>query len=118
MTDLKVLDIWRLLNQKIKVCSCYSATFQTYSRIDYFLISVVLFSKVKNRFYDDIVISDHAPCCLVFREETLSADPPRWRFQHKWLQDEEFVNYIGKQIDDFFQINTKKNFSMYKVGCL
>lgn len=53
-----------------------------------------------------IVISDHAPCCLVYKDDRLTKDPPRWCFQHKWLQDKKFVKYVGKQIEEFFKINT------------
>lgn len=113
--DLKLLDIWRELHPQSKAFSCYSAIFQSYSRIDYFLISVELLSNVKTCLYDNIVISDHAPCCLTYIDETIRIDPPRWRFQHfKWLQDEEFANYIGKPIDDFFQVNTNQTSACIK----
>lgn len=91
--DLGLVDIWRECNPQAKTYSCYSSTFQTYSRIDYFLISSELRSKIHNSFYDSIVISDHAPCCLVYKDDRLTKDPPRWCFQHKWLQDKEFVKY-------------------------
>lgn len=45
--DFRLLDIFRELHQQTKVYSCYSATFQTYSRIDYFLISSELLSKIQ-----------------------------------------------------------------------
>lgn len=114
MKDLKLLDIWRELHQQIKAYSCYSATYQTYSRIHYFLISSDLVSKVKSNEYYNIVISDHAPCYLEFKDESIYSDPPRWRFQHKWLQDEEFIIYIGKQIDEFFKINTNQTSTSIK----
>lgn len=105
MNDLKLTDIWRTLNPQSKSYSCYSATFQTYSRIDYFLISTNLIPKIKSCSYDNIAISDHAPCKLVYRDDDITCDPPRWRFQHKWLQDEEFIKFIGNQIDEYFLIN-------------
>lgn len=104
--DLGRTDIWRECNPQAKTYSCYSSTFQTYSRIYYFFISSELRPKVHSSFYDCIVISDHAPCCLVYKDDRLTKDPPRWRFQHKWLQDEEFLKYIEKQIEEFFKINT------------
>lgn len=82
MKDLKLLDIWRELHQQVKAYSYYSATYQTYSRIDYFLISSDLVSKVKSTEYDNSVISHHAPCCLEYKNESTHSDPPRWRFQH------------------------------------
>lgn len=106
MKDLQIMDIWRERNQNIKTYSCHSGTHQTYSRIDFFLVSTILQSKVCGCSYDNIVISDHAPCCLVYRDPKLKREPPRWQFQHKWLQDEDLVKYLSKQIDDFFKINT------------
>jgi len=43
--ELNLVDIWRHLNPKQTAYSCYSATHQTYSRIDYFLVSAQLLSK-------------------------------------------------------------------------
>ena len=106
MKDLVLVDSWRECNSQAKIYSCYSSTFQTYSRIDYFLISSELRSKIHNSFYDSIVILDHAPCYLVYKYDRLTKDPPRRCFQHKWLQDKEFVKYAGKQIEEFFKINT------------
>lgn len=113
MKELKLLDIFRNLNQQTRAYSCYSATFQTFSRIYYFLISSELISKIENGLYDSIVISDHAPC-LIYKDDKITRDPPRWRFHHKWLQDEDFVKYIGQQIDEFFQINTNQTSACVK----
>ena len=52
------------------------------------------------------MISDHAPCCLVYVDKKLTKDRARWHFYHKWLQDEEFVKYIGEQIEEFIEHNT------------
>lgn len=62
------------------------------------------------------MISDHAPYYLVYMDKKLTKDPSRWHFQHKWLQDEEFVKYIGKQIDEFFEINTTQTSACTKWG--
>lgn len=65
MRDLNLLDIWRERKPNIRAYSCHSGTFKTYSRIDFFLVSSELQSKISDCSYDNIVISDHAPCCLV-----------------------------------------------------
>ncbi len=44
----------------------------------------------------------------------LIKDPAGWHFQHKWLQDEKFVEYIEKQIDEFFEINTTQTTACIK----
>lgn len=68
MKELNLLDIWRHLNTSKKEFSCYSSTHNTYSRIDYFLISAELLSIVKNCYYSSIVISDHAVVPMIFVE--------------------------------------------------
>lgn len=112
--QLNLQDIWRELNPHNKAFSCFSSTFQTYSRIDFFLISSELRANIQDCFYDSVVISDHAPSCLVYMDDKLTKDRPRWRFQHKWLQDEDFVKYIENQIDMFFEINTTQTSAYIK----
>ena len=84
--------------------SCYSSTFKSSSRIDYFLISAGLISKVRDCYYGTIVISDHGPCSLVCVDKNLTRDPPRWGLNQKWLQDEDFVKYVGNEIDNYFKV--------------
>ena len=106
MKDLNLLEIWRQLNPNRKEFSCHSRTHNSYSRIDFFLISSQIRHKIRNCQYDSIVISDHAPISLTYVDNNLVNSPPRWRFHIKWLQDPAFIDYIGKQIDMFFEINT------------
>lgn len=54
--ELNLLDIWRYLNPNDIAYSCYSGTFKTYSRIDYFLVSVTLVSKIQDCYYSSILI--------------------------------------------------------------
>ena len=46
MSDLNLTYIWRYLNPNKRDYSCFSNTYKTYSRIDYFLISHGLLSKI------------------------------------------------------------------------
>ncbi len=75
--ELNLLDIWRHLKPNDIAYSCYSSTYKTHSRIDYFLISASPVSKVKDCYYDNILISGHGPCCLVYVDRNLVRDPPR-----------------------------------------
>lgn len=106
MTDMSRCDIWRVLNPDKKEFSCYSSTYHTYSRIDYFLISKNLMPNVKNCTYGSIVISDHAPLTLDYIAVKPLKGPPRWRFDTKWLHDPSFVSFLDSHIDMYFQINT------------
>lgn len=70
------------------------------------LVSASLLSKIQDCYYGSILISDHGLCCLIYADGNLVRDPPRWNLNQKWLQDEEFVKYVGKEIDNYFTANT------------
>lgn len=104
--DLNLSEIWRQLHPKDIKYSCFSKTHQSYSRIDYFLISATMLSYITDCFYDTIVISDHAPIIFTYSDPRLLSNPPKWRFHPKWLLDGKLCNYITQQIEMYFDINT------------
>ncbi len=104
--DLNLVEIWRQLHPKDIQYSCFSRTHQSYSRIDYFLISATIMSYITDCSYDSIVISDHAPILLTYIDPKLLGNPPKWRFHPKWLLDDQFNKQIKQQIDMYFDINT------------
>lgn len=106
MKDLSLSEIWRELNPNNIEYSCHSGTHKTYSRIDYFLISTQIRYKIEGCKYDSILISDHAPISFIYLDTKLVNSPPRWRFHIKWLQDPAFIDFVGNQIDMFFEFNT------------
>ena len=80
--------------------------FKTYSRIDYFLISTSLPPSITNCIYDSIVLSDHAPTSLYYNDSQLTKGSSSWRLHPKWLQDSDFIKFVGEHIDIYFAINT------------
>lgn len=108
ITDLNLAEIWRKLNPDKLEYSCYSGIHKSRSRIDYFLVSQELVSKIKKCWYDCIVISDHSPISMSVHMEKLQQSPPSWRLQVRWLQNPEFVKYVEDKIDGYFQINTNQ----------
>lgn len=108
MKEFNLLDIWRYGNPDAMEYSCYSGTHKTHSQIDFFLVSALLASKIKECQYSSIVLSDHAAVSLIYEDVKLVRDPPRWRFQPEWLMDPEFVDFIAKQIDLYFECNTSE----------
>lgn len=106
MRELALCDPWRLQNPTKREFSCYSATYKTYSRIDFFLISTSLLSKVEKCIHDSIVLSDHAPISLFYRDTQLPKRSTRWRLHPRWLQDPDFIEYVGTHIDNYFTTNT------------
>ena len=108
MKDLNLSDPWRTLNPNKKEFSCYSAVFKTHSRIDYFLISSSLLPSITNCIYDSIVLSDHAPTSLFYNVEQLNRRSANWRLHPKWIQDSDFIKFVGEHIDLYFLINTNQ----------
>lgn len=108
MNDLNMLDIWRQLNPSSLAYSCYSGKYQTYSRIDYFLVSASLLSNIVDCKYHTVVISDHAAVSLTYMHNKIINNYPKWRLQTGWLQDPLFLEFLGKQIDLYFETNTSE----------
>lgn len=70
------------------------------------MISMSLLPYVNECAYDSIVLSDHAPISLTLNIPGLARCPPRWRLQTKWLQDPQFVKFLGDNIDNYFCANS------------
>lgn len=80
---------------------CYSSTYQTFSRIDYFLVSADLISEIASCWYDSVVISDHASTSFLFKLPNILYHSPRWHLRRSWFRYPEF-NWI----DLFFENDT------------
>ncbi len=94
------------MNPNKREYSCFSNTHKTYSRIDYFIVSSNLLSKIERCWYDSILLSDHAPISLTMQFSNLKPTPFRFRFQTSWLQSSKFVDFLDKKIEEYFSINT------------
>lgn len=105
MKEVNLIDAWREDNPATKIYSCYSSTYQSYSRIDLFLVSALLKHKIEKVSYDPILLSDHAPVSLIYRDSKLTADTPKWRFKTKWLTDAGFVAFLDEKITYYFETN-------------
>lgn len=105
---LNLCDPWKRLNPSKLEFSCYSPRFNTFSRIDYFLISNSMFSSVIECNYNSILLSDHAPNSLVYKAPRVVKGTLRWRFHPRWLSDSNFLQFLEAQIDLFFLTNTNE----------
>lgn len=106
IVDLNLVEVWRELNPGKIEYSCHSSVSKSRSRIDYFLVSRDLLSRIKSCWYDGIIISDHAAISLTIHIAKLIHSPPSWRFQVWWLHNPDFVKHVGTKIDSYFEINT------------
>ena len=100
--DRNLLEVWRELHPDKVEYSCYSSTHGTHSRIDYFLVSFRLLSKIKECWYDTIVISDHAAVSLNSHIDTFIHNPMRRRFSVELLQDAKFVKICWRTHKQLF----------------
>lgn len=96
MQDFNLIDIWRNRHPDTLTYSCYSSTYKTFSRIDYFLLSTDLISKVRKCWYDSILISDHAAVSFTLNFPNFLCRSPRWRLHITWLRDPTFLEFIDK----------------------
>ena len=103
--DLDLVEIWRELHPDRVQYSCYSSTHDTHSRIDYFLVSCGLLPKIKECWYDSIVISDHAAVSLNLHIDTFIYNSKKWRFPVELLQDTQFMKFTEECINNYFEVN-------------
>ena len=103
--ELNLVEVWRERHPDKVEYSCYSSTHGTHSRIDYFLVSFGLLSKIKECWYDSIVISDHAAVSLNLHINTFIHNPKRWRFPVELLQDAKFIKFAEERINNYFEIS-------------
>lgn len=108
INKLGLCDIWRYNNPSKREYSCYSATHNSYSRIDYFLLSKSLIENVNECGYKGIVISDHALLLLSYTITGATKGPSVWRLSPRWIHDTEFLTFIETNIDVYFKINTNQ----------
>lgn len=73
--DLRLYDIWIIKNPSKREYSCYSSSYKSHSRIDYFLISEELQPQVKKCWYNSIVISDHAAMSMEIQLDKIGHCP-------------------------------------------
>lgn len=99
-----MVEIWRLQHPTDKEFSFYSHVHKSYTRIDYFLIASELLPSVTNSTYHNILISDHSPVSLNFRN-ILSRPKYSWRFNPLLLEDQSFIEHMNARINEFLVTN-------------
>lgn len=108
MQDLDLCDPWRRKYPDKSEFSCFSASTNSYSRIDYFLVSNYLFPQICDVTYESIVVSDHGPVKLTYIAPKRVKGPYGWRLHPRWLHDTKFMDFVGASIDEYFTANTSE----------
>ena len=89
---------------KDKEFSFYSHVHKSYTRIDYFRIASELLPSVTTSTYHNILISDHSPVSLNFKN-ILSSPKYSWRLNPLLLEDQSFIEHMNARIDEFLVTN-------------
>ena len=99
-----MVEIWRLQHPTDREFSFYSHVHKSYTRIDYFLIASELLPSVTTSTYHNILISDHSPVSLNFKN-ILSSPKYSWRLNPLLLEDQSFIEHMNGRIDEFLVTN-------------
>uniref|UniRef100_A0A3B3SCE4 exodeoxyribonuclease III n=1 Tax=Paramormyrops kingsleyae TaxID=1676925 RepID=A0A3B3SCE4_9TELE len=98
LTDLNLVDIWRLHNDKVKANSFHSGWHGSSSRIDYIFISLSIANSITHIDMLPILISDHAPVVfLVFSFVFVN--------YNNLVGNENFLSHMKQHINDFITFN-------------
>lgn len=98
-------DIWRMQNQRAREYSFYSPVHHSYSRIDLFLVPLAKAHTIPPCEYLARTIADHSGLLITIPSTESSSPPKRWRFSSYLLNDPEFIEFVNKHLDLFFETN-------------
>ena len=101
MEEYQLADVWRTLNPETREFM-WSRMLPTYtaSRLDYFLISSALVSKVSECNISPGCQTDHRMVELIFQLSDFKRGPGIWKINNTILTDEQFQEQIKTNIED------------------
>lgn len=105
MTDLNLVDLWRLQNTNIKAYTFHSSRHGTSSRIDYIFISSSLINNMSEVNILPILFSDHAPVTCTLTPIVSHLKAQRWRFNTSLLSNKKCISEMKKLLEEFITHN-------------
>ncbi len=105
ITELNLIDLWRIQNTKSKDLSFFSNRHKTFSRIDYIFLSPSLICLIPPSLYYQFYYLIILLCCAVFPLSDVKAKSPRWRFNISLLSNQTFITSLKEYIKEFLEIN-------------
>ncbi|KAL2081000.1 hypothetical protein ACEWY4_022853 [Coilia grayii] len=111
VTDLNLVDIWRLQNTDVKAYTFHSGRHGTSSRIDYIFISSSLINNTSQVNILPILISDHAPVICTLTPIVNHPKAQRWRFNTTLLSNKKFISEMEKQLEEFIIMNKESAYN-------
>ena len=103
--SLGLIDIWRIMNPSGSDYTFFSPVHQTYSRIDFFLISKALISSAMGCKIGNILISDHAWVGLDLLPQSERRKSYRWRLISSLLQDPVNLEWPRTELNNYLEFN-------------
>lgn len=104
MSELGLVDPWRVKNPKGKDFSFFSNVHNSYSRIDFFCVPPQYMYKVIDCHIEPITISDHAPVMLTLHLGTHSFFK-YWRMNVSILNNTEIVEELRQHLKEYLETN-------------
>ncbi len=105
ITELNLIDLWRIQNTKAKDFTFFSNRHKTFSRIDYIFLSPSLISSNSSISILPILLSDHSAVFCSVPLSDVKAKSPRWHFNISLLSNQTFITSLKEYIKDFLEIN-------------
>lgn len=120
---LGVTDAWRCVNLSVREYTFYSKVHNSYSRIDYLLLSISIMQNVINSEIHTSIISDHGPLSVTLSLDFYPNKTKPWKFNNMFLRDHKFVSMLTGRMVNFFKTNMNSVSSIqtlweaFKVTC-
>ncbi|KAJ1181229.1 hypothetical protein NDU88_006439 [Pleurodeles waltl] len=105
-------DVWRRAHPTLRDYSFYPAATKTYARLDFFLASQELLSRVMETTIEPRALTDHVPITVVVTLHQRQVGASGWRFRDSLLQTGATVESIRRAITDYLSFNDDGNTCM------
>ncbi len=105
ITELNLINLWRIHNTKSKDFTFFSNRHKTFSRIDYIFFSPSLISSNSSISILPILLSNHSAVLCNICLSDIKAKSPRWRFNISLLSNQTFIISLKEYIKEFLEIN-------------
>lgn len=105
----QLIDAWRIYEPTTRDYTYFSSAHNSYSRIDYILVSHNLLHNVLTAGIGIKSLSDHAPATLTVRRPDLVPRPWNWRLNESLLKDTGVVTKVRQALTEYFPLNSTEH---------
>ncbi len=105
ISELGLIDLWRVRNAKAGDFTFFSSGHGTFSGMDYIFLSPSLVSSNSSVSILPILLSDRSAVLCSVPLSDVEAGSPRWRFNISLLSDQTFITTLEEYIKEFLEID-------------